>query len=190
MDEVDIARLRQEYRQTGIDEAALPVDPLLLWRAWLGDAQAAGLPEVNAMVVSTVDEDGTPSSRNVLCKDADDHGFVFFTNYGSRKATALATEPRVALLFAWTGLSRQVHVAGVAHRLAAQESDAYFATRPRGAQLGAWASRQSSVVPSRADLERRYAEVEREWQGRENRLHDRLRYHRVDAGWQVERLSP
>ena len=214
MDEHGLARLRQEYRAVGIDDSALPAEPLQLWRSWLDDAAQAGLPEVNAMVVSTVDVDGAPSSRTVLCKDADARGFVFFTNYESRKGRALAAEPRVGLLFPWHALARQVIVSGVAERLPRAQSAAYFATRPRGAQVGAWASRQSTPVASRDELERRYAEVDAEydgrdvpcpphwggflvrpatiefWQGRENRLHDRVRYRRDRDGWTIDRLSP
>lgn len=214
MDEHGLARLRQEYRAVGIDDTALPTEPIDLWRQWLEDAADCGLPEVNAMVVSTVDADGTPSSRTVLCKEADARGFVFYTNYGSRKGRALAAESRVGLLFPWHALARQVIVSGVAERVPLEDSTAYFATRPRGAQVGAWASRQSSVVGSRAELERRYADVEKRyegqvipcpphwggflvrpvtiefWQGRENRLHDRLRYRRDGDGWVIDRLSP
>jgi pyridoxamine 5'-phosphate oxidase len=214
VDEHALAQLRQEYRATGIDAASLPADPVTLWRQWLVDAAECGLPEVNAMVVSTVDADGTPSNRLVLCKDADDAGFVFFTNYDSRKGRALAADPRVSLLFPWHALARQVVVAGVAERIPPEQSSAYFATRPRGAQLAAWASRQSEAVGSRAELDRRYAEVEARyadqdvprpphwggfrvrastvefWQGREHRLHDRLVYRREGDGWVVDRLSP
>jgi pyridoxamine 5'-phosphate oxidase len=185
-----------------------------LWRTWLADAQAAGLAEANAMVVSTIDPDGTPSVRTVLCKGADDRGFVFFTNYSSRKGAAIAAHPSVALLFPWHPLSRQVIVNGVAERVPRAESEAYFATRPRGAQLSATASAQSQVIASRELLEVRVAEVEAEyadrevpcppdwggfvvrpdtvefWQGRNDRLHDRLRYVAAGNGWDVERLNP
>lgn len=213
-EEIDLAALRRDYETTGLNVDALPSQPLVLWQLWLSDAQAAGIAEINAMVVSTVDADGTPSSRTVLCKGADEGGFVFFTNYLSRKGEALTADPRISLLFPWHPLSRQVIVTGRASRIERAESEAYFATRPRGSQIGAWASAQSTVLPARSVLEARTAEVEAEyadrdvpcpphwggyrvtpqliefWQGRRDRLHDRLRY-RSDAGsWLVERLSP
>jgi pyridoxamine 5'-phosphate oxidase len=211
---IDLARLRSDYQAAGLTKVDLPAEPLDLWRSWLADAQAAGLAEANAMVVSTVDPDGRPSSRTVLCKAADERGFVFFTNYTSRKGIAIAAHPSVVLLFPWHSLSRQVIVNGVAGPLPRAESEAYFATRPRGAQLSAMASAQSRVVEDRATLEARVAELAAEyegaelpcppgwggfvvvpetvefWQGRHDRLHDRLRYVAVDSGWRVERLSP
>jgi pyridoxamine 5'-phosphate oxidase len=212
---IELARLRREYEAAGLARGDLPAAPIELWRHWLADAQAAGVAEINAMVVSTVDPDGAPSSRTVLCKGADDDGFVFFTNYTSRKGRALAAEPRASLLFPWHPLSRQVIVNGVATPVSREESEAYFATRPRGSQVGAWASEQSAVVADRAELEQQVAAIEAEyagrdvpcppywggylvrpdtiefWQGRHDRLHDRLRYRRVgDGGWLVERLSP
>jgi pyridoxamine 5'-phosphate oxidase len=211
---LDLTRLRRDYQASGLSRGDLPAGPIELWRKWLSDAQAAGLAESNAMVVSTVDADGTPSSRTVLCKGADDDGFVFFTNYNSRKGRALAGEPRVSLLFPWYPLARQVIVSGLAAQVSRAESEAYFATRPRGAQLSATASAQSSVVANRAEIEGRVAELAAEydgrevprpehwggyrvdvrtiefWQGRNDRLHDRLRYRVRDGGWVVERLSP
>lgn len=211
---IDLAGLRAEYQATGLARRDLPAEPITLWRRWLADVEAAGLAELNAMVVSTVDADGTPSSRTVLCKGADETGFVFFTNYGSRKGLALAAEPRISLLFPWHQLSRQVIVNGVAEQVSRGESEAYFATRPRGSQISAWASEQSRVVERRDDLEQRVSAIEARydgadvpcppywggylvrpatvefWQGRNDRLHDRLRYRVGDAGWVVERLSP
>jgi pyridoxamine 5'-phosphate oxidase len=210
----DLARLRNDYQAAGLSKVDLPPAPLTLWQTWLADAQTAGLAEANAMVVSTVDPDGRPSSRTVLCKAADDRGFVFFTNYFSRKGLAIATHPSVVLLFPWHSLSRQVIVNGVAGRLPRAESEAYFATRPRGAQLSATASAQSQVVDDRATLEAHVAEVTAAyddaevpcppgwggllvvpetiefWQGRHDRLHDRLRYVAAGASWRIERLSP
>jgi pyridoxamine 5'-phosphate oxidase len=211
---VDLVRLRTEYQARGLARRDLPAQPIELWRQWLDDAQAAGLAESNAMIVSTVDPDGTPSSRTVLCKGADGTGFVFFTNYLSRKGLALAAESRVSLLFPWHLLSRQVIVSGVAAPVGRSESEAYFATRPRGAQLSATASEQSSVLASREALEQRVKELAAQyagadipcpphwggyrvrpttiefWQGRHDRLHDRLRYRVAEGDWVVERLNP
>jgi pyridoxamine 5'-phosphate oxidase len=217
MDLAELARLRRDYESSGIDVGSLPETPFELWRDWLGDAEAAGVAEINAVVVSTVDADGTPSSRTVLCKGADADGFVFFSNYDSHKGHAIAADPRVSMLFPWHPLARQVIVSGEAGRVERAESEAYFASRPRGAQLSAWASRQSSVVADRAELERSWDEVEQRfaggdvpcpphwggfrvvpavvefWQGRRDRLHDRLVYRRAPAepsGWAIERLAP
>ena len=213
----DLARLRREYESAGLEEAGVPPDPMQLFHAWLADAAEAALAEVNAMVVSSVALDGMPSSRLVLCKAADGRGFVFYTNYNSRKALELAARPQVSLLFPWHPLGRQVRVEGTATRTEPAESAAYFATRPRGAQLSAWASRQSAVTPDRAEIEQRIALLEVEyagrevpcpphwggirvvpeavefWQGRADRLHDRLVYRRsADSsdGWTVVRLQP
>jgi pyridoxamine 5'-phosphate oxidase len=210
----ELSQLRQEYAAGGLSEADLEAEPVAMFRRWLRDAVAAGLHEPNAMVVSTV-VDGRPSSREVLLKGLDERGFVFFTNYASRKGRELAANPACALLFPWHDLERQVRVQGTACRLDEAENAAYFATRPRASQLGAWASPQSEVVGSRAELDRRYDEVvarfpEDEevplpphwggfrvapdsvelWQGRRGRMHDRLRYRREGARWVVERLAP
>jgi pyridoxamine 5'-phosphate oxidase len=211
---IDLARLRNDYQAAGLAETDLPERPLELWRRWLTDAEECGIAEINAMVVSTVDTDGMPSSRTVLCKGADDDGFVFFTNYASRKGQALAHEPRISLLFPWHQLSRQVIVSGTAVPTSRAESESYFATRPRGAQISAWASDQSAVVANRAALEARTTDIEAEydgrdvpcpphwggyrvvplaiefWQGRNDRLHDRLRYVADGGGWSIERLNP
>ncbi|HEX3823631.1 MAG TPA: pyridoxamine 5'-phosphate oxidase [Mycobacteriales bacterium] len=213
-DPTDLAALRRDYESDGIDVDGLPAEPLPLWQSWLRDAEAADVAEINAMIVSTVDADGTPTSRTVLCKAATEAGFVFFTNYASRKGQALAAEPRISLLFPWHPLSRQVIVTGRAEQVPRAESEAYFASRPRGSQISAVASAQSSVVPGREVLEQRVAELEEEfdgrdvpcpphwggflvrpqtvefWQGRRDRLHDRIRYRAQGNGWQVERLSP
>lgn len=216
MDEVELARLRSEYEAAGLVEADAPADPLVLFHDWLDCAADAKLAEANAMVVATVDATGAPSSRMVLCKGADADGFVFFTNYDSRKGREIGSDPRVSLLFPWHPLGRQVRVEGTAARVARAESEAYFATRPRGAQLSAWASAQSSVVADRSVLETRKTDVEQSydgvevpcpphwggirvvphaiefWQGRRDRLHDRLLYRRTTpaAAWSVVRLSP
>ena len=189
------------------------MDPLALVREWLDHAVEAGLAEPNAMVVATVGPDGAPSSRLVLCKGLDERGPVFFTNYNSRKARELAANPAVGLLFPWHPLGRQVRIEGEASRVSAEESDAYFATRPRGAQLSAWASAQSDVVPSREVLEQRVRELDQRypdtvprpphwggirvtprsiefWENRPDRLHDRLLYTRDATDWSVVRLQP
>ncbi len=211
----DIAAWRREYEDRGLRRSDLPDDPMVAFRGWLDDAANAGLHEPNALVVSSVGPDG-PSSRMVLLKGLDERGFVFYTNYESRKGAELAANPACALLFPWHPLERQVRVEGVASRTSAEESDLYFASRPRLAQLGARSSPQSQVVPSRSYLEgvftrelHRYADqptVPRPdnwggilvrphriefWQGRPGRLHDRLRFDRADeTTWVVERLAP
>jgi pyridoxamine 5'-phosphate oxidase len=208
-----LAEMRRAYRTGGLDAAELAADPFAQFARWLADAVECELDEPNAMLVSTAGADGRPTSRTVLLKAVDARGFVFFTNYTSRKGRQIAENPHVALLFPWHAMSRQVGVVGSAERVSAAETAAYFASRPRGSQLGAWASRQSAVIPSRAVLEERWARLSARWpdevpvppfwgglrvvpetvefwQGRPDRLHDRLRYRRVDDGWVVERLSP
>jgi pyridoxamine 5'-phosphate oxidase len=211
---MDLARLRREYEDRGIDLGDVDPDPIEQVRRWLADAQAVGVFEANAMVLSTADEQGRPSARFVLLKGLDERGFAFFTNYDSPKARDLDGVGLAALTFGWLELHRQVRVQGTAERLPDAESDAYFATRPHGAQIGAWASPQSTVLPDRGELDRhvgeslarfRQNEVPRPpfwggylvrpeavelWQGRANRLHDRLRYRRVGAHWLLERLAP
>jgi pyridoxamine 5'-phosphate oxidase len=189
-------------------------DPLTQFRRWYEDAEAAGVRAPEAMALATATSAGTPSVRMVLLKGADEDGFSFYTGYVSRKAAELESNPRAALLFYWDPLGRQVRVEGTVERVSAEESDAYFATRPRGAQLAASASRQSSVLPNREELDRRVAELDQEhaarevrrpehwggyrlvpdayefWQHRGDRLHDRLRYRREGGGWTIDRLSP
>jgi pyridoxamine 5'-phosphate oxidase len=210
----ELSDLRREYAAGGLSEQDLAADPISMFRRWMHDAVAAGLHEPNAVVVSTVSKEGAPASRIVLLKGLDERGFVFFTNYGSRKGDELAANAACALLFPWHALERQVRVEGTATPLTDAENDAYFATRPRASQLGAWASPQSEVVADRAELDDRYAqaavrfgegEVPRPeywggycvvpdevefWQGRLGRMHDRLRYRRTDSGWVIERLAP
>jgi pyridoxamine 5'-phosphate oxidase len=213
----DLAAMRMHYREEGLAEADLADTPVAQFARWFQQAATeARLFEPNAMVVSTADAEGRPSSRTVLLKGFDEHGFVFYTNYGSRKARDLAQNPYVSLLFPWHPMARQVIVQGVARRTGRDETAAYFRTRPHGSQLGAWASAQSSVIATRAEIDAsydelaaRYPEAEKVpvpphwggfrvaprsvefWQGRENRLHDRLRYVAEPGGsWRVERLSP
>lgn len=213
-----LAALRREYGEQGLVEAAVPPSPWQLWQTWFDAVSAAGVHEPNAMVVATVDPDGSPSARMVLLKgvtaEGPDDGFTFFTNTASRKGEALAAEPRCALLFPWHPLERQVRIEGTAHPLEAEQVAAYFASRPRGAQVGAWASPQSQVVEGRAELDRRCADAQARfadadvpvppawggyrvqpasfefWQGRSGRMHDRLRYTRTSSGWELTRLAP
>jgi pyridoxamine 5'-phosphate oxidase len=195
-------------------KSELDLDPVQQFRRWFSEAEQAGLKAPQAMALATATVDGSPSVRMVLLKGADEHGFVFFTGYVSRKAGELDANPRAALLFHWAELGRQVRIEGRLERVAGQESDAYFATRPRGAQLAAVASQQSSVLRDRAEIDERVAELAREhedsdvrrpdhwggyrlapetyefWQHRDDRLHDRLRYRRANGEWVIERLSP
>jgi pyridoxamine 5'-phosphate oxidase len=215
----DLAALRREYGDHGLDVPDLAPDPVSMFRQWMDDTVAAGLHEPNAMVVATVSPQGRPSSRMVLLKGVDERGFVFYTNYESRKAADIAANPGVSLLFPWHDLQRQVRVEGAASKVSAEESEAYFASRPRESQLGAWASPQSRVVASRSALDERYGGVLAQfaeldevpvpphwggfrvapyavefWQGRKGRMHDRLVYRRAEddphAPWTVDRLAP
>jgi len=198
-----------------LHERDLPPDPIALVRRWFDEAQALGIEQHDAVTLATATPEGRPSARAVLLKGIDERGFAFFTNYESRKGAELAANPYAALVLLWTPLQRQVRVAGRVERLGAEESDAYFATRPRGSQLGAWASEQSRPLPDRAELERRWAALDERyaggvvprpphwggyrvdpdeielWQGRANRLHDRFRYTRPPGGaWTYARLAP
>ncbi|QBX55995.1 pyridoxamine 5'-phosphate oxidase [Nocardioides seonyuensis] len=211
---VDFAALRADYARGGLDVPDLAPDPFAMFRRWLDQAIAAGVHEPNALVLSTASAQGVPSSRMVLLKGLSEQGFVFFTNSESRKGRELAAQPACALLFPWHPLERQVRVEGTATPLGEAEVAAYFASRPRGAQLGAWASPQSRPVGSRAELAAAYAKVEERfagtdvpvppqwggyvvapeavefWQGRPGRMHDRLVYQRSGPGWDVVRLAP
>ncbi|GGD21241.1 pyridoxamine 5'-phosphate oxidase [Nocardioides daphniae] len=213
--EVDLAHLRREYAETGLDEVDAADDAMVQFRRWWDDAVASGLHEPNAMVVATVSPDGRPTLRTVLMKGFDGRGFTFFTNQASRKGADLAANPACGLLFPWHPLQRQVRVEGTATRLEAAEVEAYFRQRPRGAQVGAWASPQSQSIGSREDLEAAYAREDARfgpdaevpvpptwggyrvapesiefWQGRYARLHDRLLYTRTEQGWERIRLAP
>jgi pyridoxamine 5'-phosphate oxidase len=212
---MNLPEMRREYSQTGLSEAEVDPDPLRQFQRWFDEAIAAGVPEPNAMTLATATRDGTPSARIVLLKDINAEGLTFYTSYDGRKARELATNPKAALVFYWLKLERQVRVEGAVVRVSDAESDAYFHTRPLGARIGARASPQSEVLPDRQTLERMVAAVERDfagkevprpanwggyrllphaiefWQGRPNRLHDRLLYRRTaHGGWQIVRLAP
>ena len=209
------ARLRKEYTRGGLEVSDTDPDPIEQFRRWFDEALASNPHEPNAMTLATATPGGRPSARIVLLKGFDERGFVFYTNYEGRKSEELEANPRCALLFYWGELERQVRIEGRVRRLPDEESDAYFAGRPRGSQLGAWASEQSRPVRDRGTLEQRLRELEAEyegrevprppfwggyrvepetiefWQGRGNRLHDRIVYRRPeDGGWRRERLQP
>ena len=209
-----LAALRQEYARAGLAEGDVAAAPLVQLERWLAEAIAAGVQEANAATLATASRDGAPDARIVLLKGIDPRGVTFFTNYESAKGAELAANPRACIVLFWRELERQARLTGDVERLTSEESDAYFHSRPRGSQLGAWASRQSSVVPSRDALDAKLAELAARfgdgaiprpdywggyrlvptslelWQGRPNRMHDRLRYRRDGEGWVVERLSP
>ncbi|MDB4994839.1 MAG: pyridoxamine 5-phosphate oxidase [Myxococcaceae bacterium] len=210
----DTAALRREYAREGLSESAAHGDPLIQFDRWFSQALGASVLEPNAMTLATIDAEGMPSARIVLLKGFDARGFVFFTNYDSHKGKELAKTPRAALVFFWPELERQVRIVGAVERVSRDESEIYFHSRPPGSQLGAWASEQSAVIASRQVLEDRLVALEEQyrgrevpvpphwggfrvvpktielWQGRPNRLHDRLLYTRDGESWRRERLAP
>ncbi|HEY7484004.1 MAG TPA: pyridoxamine 5'-phosphate oxidase [Streptosporangiaceae bacterium] len=213
METPEPAGLRQAYSDAALNEADVAADPFAQFGTWFADMIAGGLPEPNAMILATASAAAEPSARTVLLKGYGQDGFRFFTNHTSHKGRDLRDNPRACLVFPWHALHRQVVVTGGVSRLPEAETASYFHSRPHGSQLGAWASHQSSVIGSRAALEARYAELADRWpeevpvpdfwggylltpdtvefwQGRADRLHDRLRFTRSESGWAVERLSP
>jgi pyridoxamine 5'-phosphate oxidase len=211
---LNLAEIRREYALAALHEGAIHADPIRQFEAWFADAVGAQVPEPNAMTLATASRDGVPSGRIVLLKGVDAEGFVFYTDYRSRKAAELMENPLAALVFLWKEIERQVRVSGAVTRVTPAESEAYYRSRPLGSRLGAWASHQSSVIASREELEERLRTVSARfvdaevplpphwggfrvvpdelefWQGRPDRLHDRLRYQRSPEGWTVSRLSP
>ncbi len=209
-----IADLRKEYTKNGLSEDEVADHPLNQFQNWFHAALDSGLSEPNAMHLSTVSAEGRPSSRIVLLKELDDEGFVFYTNYHGKKGRDLAVNSSASLTFFWVDLERQVRIEGKVTKVSAQESDDYFAVRPRGSQIGAWVSHQSEIIPSREILEENQKEYEQKfadkevprpphwggyrltpdrvefWQGRPSRLHDRLVYNLRDEKWTINRLAP
>ena len=214
MTTLDLATLRRDYALATLDERDVDPDPIRQFERWFADASAARVPEPNAMTLSTATRDGVPSARIVLLKGVDTNGFAFYTDYRSRKGAELAENPLAALTFLWKEIERQVRITGSVSRVSTQESEAYFRTRPPGSRLGAWASHQSAVLATREELEARARDVavrfpdgdvplpphwggfrvapdEIEfWQGRTDRLHDRLLYRHGERSWEISRLSP
>lgn len=209
-----LGNLRKEYSLQTLDESSVHPDPFVQFRRWFEDAVATRPREPNAVILATATREGKPSARVVLLKGFDERGFLFFTNYESRKGAELRENPNAALLFYWSELEREVRLEGPVEKATREESEEYFHSRPLESQLGAWASRQSEVIPNRSALERKVAELKARygegpiplppfwggfrlhphlfefWQGRPNRLHDRIRYLRDGKAWIIERLSP
>ncbi|MEH6562473.1 MAG: pyridoxamine 5'-phosphate oxidase [Marinobacter sp.] len=211
---MDIGDMRRDFESEGLDREALSDDPFQQFEIWFGNAREAGILEPNAMSLATSGADSMPDLRTVLLKYFDERGFVFYTNYESRKAHEIAENPRAALLFPWIGLNRQVRIQGKVEKVSKTESLKYFASRPRGSQIGAWVSEQSKAITSRGLLEQKVAEMRRKfsegevplpgfwggyrvvperiefWQGRPSRLHDRFEYVREGNDWLIQRLQP
>ena len=215
MSQLSIADLRENYTKAGLSKSDVNPDPIVQFQSWFDAAVSADLPEPNAMTLSTVTSDGRPAARIVLLKGLDERGFVFYTNYRSRKGQELISTPFASLVFLWLPLERQVRVEGAVEKLSDEEMDAYFSSRPRGSQLGAWASDQSEEVRDRQQLEDNLAQLEQRyqnqpiprpphwggflikpdliefWQGRPSRLHDRICYQKsTERNWRISRLSP
>ncbi|HTY36693.1 MAG TPA: pyridoxamine 5'-phosphate oxidase [Bacteroidota bacterium] len=214
MNSEELAQLRKEYSRHALSETDVDLNPFVQFNRWFRESITAKLPEPNAMALATATAEARPSVRMVLLKGFDDRGFVFFTNYEGRKSSELLENPNAALLFFWSELERQVRIEGTVEKTPRSESEEYFRTRPIESQLGAWASRQSSVIPGRSDLEKKVADLRERyagrdvpvppfwggfrlqpaafefWQGRESRLHDRIRYSLRGGVWVIERLSP
>jgi pyridoxamine 5'-phosphate oxidase len=213
---MNTADLRREYHRATLNETGVDASPVVQFERWLAEAVKAEVPEPTAMTLATVGDGGRPAARIVLLKDVGAEGFLFFTNYDSRKGRELATHPSAALLFHWVELERQVRVEGEVSRASAADSDAYFASRPPLSRIGAWASPQSNPIPDRDWLERKFSAAQQRfaadpdsiprppnwggyrlipstiefWQGRHSRLHDRIRYRLEAAHWRIERLAP
>jgi len=211
---MDIGDMRRDFESEGLDREHLNDDPVIQFEIWFEDARKAGLLEPNAMSLATTGSDGLPDLRTVLLKYFDDRGFVFYTNYGSRKAREIDENPQAALLFPWIGLNRQLRIQGSVEKVSKAESLRYFSSRPRGSQIGAWVSEQSQVITSRGLLEQKINEMKQKfssgevplpdfwggyrvvperiefWQGRPSRLHDRFEYIREGNAWTIHRLQP
>jgi pyridoxamine 5'-phosphate oxidase len=209
-----ISDIRKTYSTGALNESDVLANPIEQFKVWLQQAIEAEMLEPTAMTLATATKDGKPSARTVLLKNVDEHGFVFYTNYDSRKANELSENPNAALLFLWDRLERQVRIEGTMSKVSREQSEAYFKSRPHGSQLGAWVSHQSETIASREVLEEKMRELQNKftegnvplpefwggytlkpesiefWQGRPSRLHDRLRYLKISEGWKIERLSP
>lgn len=211
----NIADLRKEYSRSTLDVSNVLTDPIKQFEKWFSEAMMAGVSEPNAMHLATVNEQGKPSSRIVLLKGIENNCFLFYTNYQSKKGKELENNPACALTFFWPDIERQVRIEGVASRVEGKTSDEYFQSRPRGSQVGAWSSPQSSIIQNRTILEERVSQIEKRfeaekvlprpnqwggyqieplliefWQGRANRLHDRIQFTKVDGSWRIDRLAP